>query len=135
MDTGAWCNVLSSALLKHIDPSAQIDHRNTVNLVAYEGRVIKTVGTTDVDFTSGKLQFHIVDSNVKPLLGLIGCVKLGFVHLGPGVHTLQQEAPERTEYNNLFDTSTILPVVYHMHLDSSVHPVICAPRRVPLAMK
>lgn len=37
----------------------------------------------------------------------------------------------------MFDYSTIgkLPVVYHMHLDNSVHPTICTPRQVPLSMK
>lgn len=57
---------------------------------------------------------------------------------GPEVHAvIQQEAPELMEYKDLFDTSTIgkLPVVYHMRLADTVHPTICAPRQVPLAMK
>ncbi|CAL8346802.1 unnamed protein product [Gadus morhua 'NCC'] len=35
------------------------------------------------------------------------------------------------------DTSAIgkLPVVYNMRLDDNLHPTVCAPRRVPLAMK
>ncbi|CAL8285163.1 unnamed protein product [Boreogadus saida] len=47
------------------------------------------------------------------------------------------EAPGLTEYKDQFDTSAIgkLPVVYHMGLDDTVHPTVCAPRRVPLAMK
>ncbi len=53
------------------------------------------------------------------------------------MHAFQQGAPELTEYKDLFDCSTIgkLPVVYHMHLDPSVHPTICAPIRPPLAIK
>ncbi len=76
-------------------------------------------------------------AHIKPLLGLRDSVKLGFVHLGPNVHALQQVAPVLTEYKDLFDCSTIgkLPVVYHMRLDPSLHPTICAPRRPPLAMK
>ena len=48
-----------------------------------------------------------------------------------------RKRPGLTEYKDLFDTSTIgkLPVVYHMRLDDTVHPTVCAPRWVPLAMK
>ncbi|RXN39425.1 dynein heavy chain axonemal [Labeo rohita] len=137
IDTGARCNVLSKGDLQHIDPGAHVDHSHVVNLVAYGGQIIQTLGVTNVNFTCGTLQFHVVDSDVKPLLGLRDSVKLGFVQLGPNVHALQQGAPELTEYKDLFDCSTIgkLPVAYHMRLDPSVHPTICAPRRVPLAMK
>ncbi|KAL2080104.1 hypothetical protein ACEWY4_023897 [Coilia grayii] len=95
------------------------------------------MGVDTVNFTCGTLQFHIVNGDMKPLLGLTDSVKLGFVKLGPTVHALQQEVPELTEYKDLFDCSTIgkLPVVYRMCLDDSVHPTICSPKRVPLAMK
>ena len=79
-----------------------------------------------------------MDRNVKPLLGLRDSVRLGYVIFGLEVHAVvQQEAPGLTEYKDLFDTSAIgkLPVVYHMRLDNTVHPTVCAPRRVPLAMK
>lgn len=137
IDTGVWCNVLPKATLDHIDSSAHIDHSHVVNLVANGGQIIRTMGMAAVHFTCRTLHFHVVDSDVKPLLGLTDSVRLGFVKLGPNVHALQQEAPELTEYKDLFGCSTIgkLPVVYHMRLDDSVHPMICAPRWVPLAMK
>lgn len=67
---------------------------------------------------------------MKPILSLNDNVKLCLVCLGPEVHVIQQIAQELIEYNDLFDCSTIgkLPVVYHMCLDNSVHPTICAPR-------
>ena len=91
----------------------------------------------DIDFTCGRLQFHVVDHNAKPLLGLTDSIKLGLVHLGPDVHALQQDAPELSEYKDVFDCNTIgkLPVVYHMRLDNSIHPTICAPRRITSAIK
>ncbi|KAI4879140.1 hypothetical protein NFI96_009335 [Prochilodus magdalenae] len=100
-------------------------------------KVIKTVGCVDIDFTCGRLQFHVVDHNAKPLLGLTDSIKLSLVHLGPDVHALQQDAPELSEYKDVFDCNTIgkLPMVYHMHLDNSIHPTICAPRQIPIAMK
>ncbi|KAL2096307.1 hypothetical protein ACEWY4_008455 [Coilia grayii] len=137
IDTGARCNVLPRTILDYIGSNAHIDHSHAVNLVAYGGQVIRTMGDATVNFTCGTLQFHIVNGDMKPLLGLTDSVKLGFVKPGPKVHVLQQEVPELTEYRDLFDCSTIgkLPVVYRMRLDDSVHPTISSPRRVPLAMK
>lgn len=96
IDTGARCNVLSKGDLQHIDPDAHVDHSHIVNHVAYGGHTIKTLGVTNVNFSCGALQFHLVDSDVKPILGLQDSVKLGFVQLGPNVHALQQGALELT---------------------------------------
>lgn len=72
--------------------------------------------------------------DVKPLLGLQDSIAMG---LGPDVHILRSEAPEVCEYRDLFDCEVIgsLPVVYHMRLDNTVSRVICAPRKIPMAMK
>lgn len=138
IDTGAKCNLVSRALLQQIDPSAHINPSRRADLVAHGGQIIQTLGAADVNFECGLLCFQVVDRDVKSLLGLRDSVRLGYVTFGPEVQAIvQQEAPELTEYKDLFDTSTIgkLPVVYHMRLDDTVHPTICAPRRVPLAMK
>lgn len=90
-----------------------------------------------MEFTCGQLQFQVVDRNVKPLFGLRDSVKLGYVTFSPGVHALsQQEAPELLEYKDLFNnTIGRLPVVYHMRLDDTVLPTVCAPRHVLLLMR
>lgn len=90
----AQCNVLSRGILQHIDPGARVDHSHVVNLVAYGSQFISTLGVINVNFTCATLQFHVVDNDVKLLLGLRDSVKLGFVHLGPNVHSFQQGAPE-----------------------------------------
>ena len=53
------------------------------------------------------------------------------------MHALQQGSTEVTEYKDLFYCGTIgkLTVVYPMRMNDSVHPTICAPRQVPLAVK
>lgn len=68
-----------------------------MNLVAYRGQVIKTF-TATLDFIGGKLQFHVVYREVKPLIALSDSIRLGLVHLRPEVHAVQHEAPEQTEY-------------------------------------
>ena len=102
INTGAKCNVISRALLQHIDPTAHINCSKRVNLVAYGGHIIQTLGVADMNFSCGLLQFQVVDRNVKPLLGLRESVRLGYVTFGPEVHAVvQQEAPELTEYKYL----------------------------------
>lgn len=44
--------------------------------VAYGGLVRRIIGTTRVNLTHGTLQFHVVDTKVKTLLGLVDSVKL-----------------------------------------------------------
>lgn len=41
------------------------------------------------------------------------------------------------EFKDLFDNNTIgkLHIVYHIRLDYTVFPTVCAPRCVPLAMR
>ncbi|RXN33036.1 Retrovirus-related Pol poly from transposon [Labeo rohita] len=42
-----------------------------------------------------------------------------------------------SDYEDLFHTDSVgkLPVMYHMRLDESVRPTVCAPRRILLTMK
>lgn len=128
---------MSLSTLQYVDPKAQIDQSNRVNLIAYGGQTIQTLGTSTLILSADELLFHIVDRNVECLLGLKDSIRLNLIQLSPDVHTIQQQAPEMTDYEDLFCTDSIgkLPVTYHMRLDESVHPTVCAPRRIPLAMK
>ncbi len=53
------------------------------------------------------------------------------------MHAVANQEPEVQEFSDLFDTTVLgkLPVVYHMRLDESVAPNVCAPRKVPIAME
>ncbi len=137
IDTGAKCNVMSLSTLQHVDHNAQIDQSNRVNLIAYGGQTIQTLGTATLVLSGGQLLFHIVDRDVKSLLGLPDSMRLNLIQLSPEVHAVQQQAPEMSDYEDLFCTDSVgkLPVMYHMRLDESVCPTVCAPRRIPLAMK
>ncbi len=68
IDTGAGA-ILSRSVLQYIDPDAHVDDSHVVNLVAYGGQIIRTLGVTDVNFTCGTLQFHVVDSDCKTSIG------------------------------------------------------------------
>ena len=74
---------------------------------------------------------------MKPLLGLPDSIALGCIQLGPDVQMLQKQAPEFQEYSDLFNIEDIgkLQVVCHIKLDEFVIATVCAPRKVPVAMK
>ncbi len=137
VDTGAKCNVISAQQLHLIVPAAHINTNEKVNLIAYGGQTINTEGTTILDCEQGQLKFHVVDRSVRPLLGLQDTIAMGLIQLGPHVHAVANQEPEVQEFSDLFDTTALgkLPVVYHMRLDESVAPNVCAPRKVPIAMK
>ncbi len=137
VDTGAKCNVISAQQLHLIVPAAHINTNEKVNLIAYGGQTINTEGTTILDCEQGQLKFHVVDRSVRPLLGLQDTIAMGLIQLGPHVHAMANQEPEVQEFSDLFDTTALgkLPVVYHMRLDESVAPNVCAPRKVPIAMK
>ncbi|KAL1252335.1 hypothetical protein QQF64_017028 [Cirrhinus molitorella] len=62
---------------------------------------------------------------------------LNLIQLSPNVHAVQQQSPEMIDYEDLYltDSGGKLPVMYHMRLDESEHPTLCAPRRILVAMK
>jgi len=124
-------------MLKGLKYTIPTNIAEKVNLVAYGRETVDTEGTTGLQCTRGDLKFHVVDRDVKPLLGLRDSIAMGLIQLGPDVHMLHHEAPEVREYSDLFDCDVIgsLPVVYHMRLDNTVTPVVCAPHKIPIAMK
>ena len=65
IDTGAKCNVISRALLQHVDPTAHINLSKRANIVAYGGHIIQTLGVVGMNFSCGLLRFQVVDRNVK----------------------------------------------------------------------
>ncbi|XP_051530640.1 carbonic anhydrase 4-like [Myxocyprinus asiaticus] len=130
---------VSQDLIDLFSAAVYINTSTNSPLMTYTFRGVRPINSRFVTshVAGGMSLFHIVDRNVKSLLGLPESMRLNLIQLGPGVHTVQQQAHETTDYKDLFRTDTVgkLPVVYHMGLDESVHPTVCAPRRIPLAMK
>uniref|UniRef100_A0AAV2MBL7 Polyprotein n=1 Tax=Knipowitschia caucasica TaxID=637954 RepID=A0AAV2MBL7_KNICA len=92
VDTGGQCNVLSYDAFKHVESGEQIDRSIITNLVAYGGNMISTLGSVVLQCQlAGQqytLQFHIVERNVQPLLGLPASLRMKLVKLSKDVHQL-----------------------------------------------
>ena len=134
IDTGAKINCISKNNLKRVNKDAKINSAVKINLIAYGGQQIETVGTT-LRTNKGDLMFHVVDCDVKTILGLTDTMKLNLIQLDAEVHSIVN--PVIDDYSDLFDNTVLgkLPMDYHMRLDPTVPPVVCSARKIPVAMK
>ena len=94
------------------------------------------MGTTTVKTNYGDIRFHIINKDVKTILGLIDILRLDLIKFVSEIH-LVNNAPEiLSEYSDLFELSFgELPMVYHMKFAESVTPVICCARKMSVAMR
>ena len=112
-----------------------IDNSVTINLVAYGGEKLSTMGTTTVKTNYGNIKFHFINKDVKTILVLSDILRLDLNKLDSEVHSINNAPEIKSEYSDLFESSLAkLPMVYHMKLDESITPVICSARKIPVAM-
>ena len=108
----------------------------TINFVVYGGEKLSTMGTTIVKTNYGDITFHVINKDVKTILGLNDILRLDLIKLDSEVHSINNAPEIISEYSDLFESSLgKLPMVYHMKLDESITPVICSARKIPVAMR
>jgi hypothetical protein len=142
IDTGAKINVMSLNTFRRITDGSDLRIMGKpVRLIAYGGDNFATMGSAILNCSVGNehhnLTFHIVNKQVKTLIGLRDCVTMGFVKLGPEVHELTTESI-LDQYSDVFDDSKIGKiegVVYKMKLNPKIEPVQRSAHRIPISMK
>ena len=76
IDTGAKCNVITLDIFRRISHNEKIDKTKAVQLVAYGGDTLTTLGSVNLEVRlpsiSRNLEFHVIDKPVTPLLGTLG---------------------------------------------------------------
>ena len=146
IDTGAKCNVLPLDLLKKVQKKETINKAKAVNLVAYGGERVPTLGTADlrskIGDTTRLLTFQVLDRQATPILGLNDALQLNLVKLDKAVYEVDADAEDAfrqqvvTEYADLFDDQMgNLAARYTMRVDKSVTPVVKPARKIPQAME
>ncbi|KAK3882515.1 hypothetical protein Pcinc_013114 [Petrolisthes cinctipes] len=157
VDCGAEVNVMPVALYiqltgdKHLQ---KVDRSNCSSLQAFGGNDVHTKGTVKLNLedASGSHQavFHVTEADDDPILGLSSSVSLGLVsfgnkvdvrqssHLVSSLVPLMQTCPSSKEevyqcYKDVFSDDKVgdFNVYHHVKVDTNVHPVIHAQRRVP----
>ena len=146
VDTGARCNVMSINALKKINGHKLLDDSKHVKLVGFGGHSVTSIGSAILKCKhkqeNHNLEFHVVETNVKTLLGLKDSLQLGLVTLSSEVFEVQevlsQQLPQGilSEYSDLFEDKVgKLPIKYKITLDTEVSPVVRPVRTVPVAIK
>ena len=140
LDTGAKCNVLPQHLFNKITQGQQQVTESNTRLVSYSGDSIQTVGQAIIEcwYKNAKynLLFYVAEKDVKPILGLPDCERMGMVKRIIDVSPVVSSADIFNEYSDLFDGKLgCLPVQYHISVDRAVKPVIDPARRVPAALR
>ena len=89
IDSGAQANVISRSSLNSILPNEAIIPSN-VKLTAYGGHSLPVIGAVNIVCSpvndskcSNNLEFIVIDSNVKTVLGLESSIKLNFINPSP----------------------------------------------------
>ena len=98
--------------------------------------------------STGRFDFHVVDTKVPPILSLHASTCLGLIQKVPNSPLLSVEAvtsvaspqPDLTldkvkvDYADLFTGLGKFDTPYHIELDPSIQPVIEPPQHVPLSL-
>ncbi len=140
LDTGAKCNVLPKHLFNKITQGQQEVSKSNTKLISYSGDSIQTMGQAIIEClyknTKYNLLFYIAQKDVKPILGLSDCERMGMVKRIVDVSPVISSADIFNDYSDLFDGKLgCLPVQYHITVDPTVKPTIDPARRVPVALR
>lgn len=137
LDSGAEANVMSAAVFSLVKNPPTLRSTSVV-LTAYSNTVMKPIGiaTLCLKFRgqAHPVEFLIVKHRAATLIGLPTCVKLDILRQVDGV-SLETTSTLIAEYADVFDGLGCFPGEHHITTDTSVSPVIHAPRRVPLSLQ
>ncbi|XP_052755373.1 uncharacterized protein LOC128201708 [Galleria mellonella] len=131
LDTGADINVISYRRFIELGYN-ECDIKNTnIKLEAYSGDKIPIKGTCSMKWvyknTIYNLRFAIADNDCQSVLGRKSCELMKLVKRIYGINL--------TDYSDLFQGVGCLPGKYHIVVDNSIRPVVCASRKIPLGIR
>ncbi|XP_056109383.1 uncharacterized protein K02A2.6-like [Rhinichthys klamathensis goyatoka] len=136
LDTGAECNVLSLKTYNSLGITEKLS-KSTCKLLTYSGHQMSPVGQNQLtcEYKGQKhiIQFQIVERDAPAILGRSTCQSLGLIQR---IHEVSVENDDiMKNYEDLFSGLGCMPGYHHIQIDSSVKPVVHAPRKVPVALK
>ncbi|GFO04659.1 polyprotein [Plakobranchus ocellatus] len=124
IDTGAQVNILPYYLMKGMKHKL---HQTKAKLNTYTGTAITVKGKTDLAVNGQKHEFFIVeDKHLTPILGYRSAKKLEIIKI---------MSVTIKEYPTVFGGLGCLKEPYKIQTDKEVKPVICPPRKIPVALQ
>ena len=74
----------------------------TINLVAYGGEKVSTMGITTVKTYHGDIKFHVMNTDMKTILYLSDILRQDLIKLDSEVHSISNAPEIISKYSNLF---------------------------------
>lgn len=131
LDTGADINVISFEKFLLLGFNDKMLKPSKMKLESYTGDVIPIKGVCSLNWwyknKPYKLSFAVANIKCQSVLGRQSCADIGLIKR---VNVIQLD-----KYADLFNGLGCLPGKYHIVVDQSVPPVICASRKIPLSLK
>ncbi|XP_033745588.1 uncharacterized protein K02A2.6-like [Pecten maximus] len=138
LDTGAMCNVISLQTLTEINALHKLTSQSVIPLRSYSGHVIKPEGKATLKCKYKEhvknLTFHVVNRDVKPILGAQSCKEMELVQR---VNNLSKSVlpADLEQFVDVFEGLGCLPGIHKIQVNHTVQPVVHAPRKIPIAIK
>lgn len=131
LDTGVDINVMSYETFLSLGFKGDDITRKNIKLQSYSGDNIPVKGVCDLICShknvNYNIRFAIADIKCQSVLGRKSCEEIGLVKR---IHTINLK-----DYEDLFSGLGCLPGQYHIVVDKSVRPVVCASRKIPLGLR
>ena len=148
LDSGATCNVMSIKDKMRLVPRTSLQ-KSLTRLKLYNSEWMSSLGVYSTQYVirgkTHKLDFEIVHTGQRLLFSGETCERLGLIRftipeeLNKVEHCRKGDLTKErlvSTYHDVFtDPVESLPGDIHLELDSTVSPVQCAPRNVPVALK
>ncbi|GFN74652.1 Pol polyprotein [Plakobranchus ocellatus] len=124
IDTGAQVNIQPYHLMKGMKHKL---YQTKAKLKTYTGTAITVKGKTDLAVNGQKHEFFIVeDKHLTPILGYRSAKKLEIIKI---------MSVTIKEYSTVFGGLGCLKETYKIQIDKEVKPVICPPKKIPVALQ
>lgn len=138
LDTGAECNVSSYKDFRAVAGKSVTMRKSNCVLVAYSGHKMEPKGKVKLicqfKDNEAEIEFQIIEKDSPGILGRSACRELGLVKRDYKVDC-EENTDILKKYDDVFNGLGCVPGVHHIKIDLTVSPVICPPRKVPVALK
>lgn len=140
LDTGAQVNVIPLSVFHQLKTTCKLQLQPTSRtLTGYGGQPLVVKGMCKMHCAykdcSMMLDFYVVNTKAPPVLGLNACLDLDLIKLVLSINAPVDQKSIREEFSDVFKGIGLFPGECTIHLDPSATPVVCPPRKVPIALR
>ncbi|XP_065941318.1 retrovirus-related Pol polyprotein from transposon 297 [Magallana gigas] len=142
LDTGAQANIIPRNVFNSLQISRKHLQSVNVNLITYNGDVMKPDGKVDIRCRIRKVEhtlpFYVTNKGSTPILSKETCARLGLIQHIPAESIDKDVCMSKDklieQYADIFSGLGKLPGKYHIEIHKSANPVVHPPRKIPAAL-